>query len=296
MFCNYENVTDYCCNKYSYRYYKLAYNYTGFHILSNYNDPVIRIDNDNGSEILLTELSNDIIYNCDSNDTEDSILSWDCYQIYRNICNKNIDDPTLADYINYQNNNILSIYYDTLSNGYLVTIKDFIISSSNNSGSGSGSEASSTETTSFSIRLKARYQDQIYYGNIMTIANSIYISNSDEELPHIIDFYDKAHKFSYQNIVKILSTYFNGLKRLQIVMNDNINRLSRSNSIDSVINTDLYQNKPSEKISNASDLVTEVLLVNKSTGAQVKNLNTPVFCNDNVDCPEGQTCIEGICT
>lgn len=295
MFCDHTNVVDYCCHKYSYRYATVIAGDNGLQSLSNSDSAVIRIDNSTLEETRIDSFSSEIIYNCDSNDNEEFIGSWDCYQIYRHICDGIINDADLTTYENYQSNNISSIYYDTITNGYLVTIDDFIISSTINTGSGSGSETTTDETKSFSIRLKAREQDKVYYGNVFAIANSIYISNSDEELPYIIDFYDKAYKFSYQNIVKIFNSYFNGLKRLQNVRDDGVNRINNSDTFDQILDTNLYQSKPSEKLAKESSFIQPDLTIDQLSCSDKKNINTPVFCNGNGDCPDGQTCNEGIC-
>lgn len=300
MFCNYQNIADYCCNKYSYRYATVIAGKNGPQSLSNSDSPVIRIDNSTLEETRIDSFSSEIIYNCGSSDSEDFIGAWNCYQIYRNVCDGNIDDAKLTDYVDYQANDISNLYYDTLSNGYLVAIDDFIVSSiigaGSGSGSGSGSENVTDETKSFSIRLKAREEDKVYYGNVFALANSIYISNSDEELPYIIDFYNKAHKFSYQNMVKIFNSYFNGLKRLQTVRDDAINRINSSDTIDKISDTNVYQSKPSEKLAKESSFVQEVLTIDRLSCSEKKNIDTPVFCDDSSDCDEGQTCNEGICS
>lgn len=288
MFCNYENIVDYCCNKYSYKYAK-PYN-TNF---------IIRIDNDTGETVLLDSSSSQIINNCDVSDNEEFITAWNCYRIYIDLCDGVVSDSDTESYSLYQNDKISSLYYDQLSNGYLVKIDDFIVSSivsgGSGSGSGSGSESSSDEIKVFSIRLKAREEDKIYYGNIFALANLIYIKDNDAELPYVVDFFNKAHKFNYQNIVKIFNKYFYGLKKLQNLRDDNVNRLNDADTLDKILDTDLYQSKPSENINNISSFIDQVPSLDQLSCNDKQGINQTIFCDENSDCDSEQSCVEGVC-
>lgn len=255
MICGYENIYDLCENKYNYQYYTFTNN--GSYILAASGDlaPVIRIDKSSGQRFLLNYTDPIAIDNCVDDTSNENILAWECYQIYRNS-NKYISFPDLNDYKNAQKQYILEQYDNLLNAGILINIDDFITSNvnTNSSGSGSGSGSSNITlqniTSSFSIRLPSTKNDQIYYSNIITLINLWYSINSNAALPKIMDFYNRAHELSYTNLNNILIKYFKKLKEYSDIKDDLLNIIDKALNVSDIQRAIFYT---SRQISSSID-------------------------------------------
>jgi hypothetical protein len=255
MICGYNNIYDLCLNKYKYQYTTVTSN--GYYAVPYVSEDadVIRTNLEDNSIFLLQKSSTSLIETCDSNDDIETINSWDCYTIYRNLKSNQILLPDIEKYKDLQKNIVTEKYKQLLNNGILINIDDFILSgnSTNGIGSTSGSNASSQNLGPYSIRLSANHEDQINFTNIMAQASLIYLSNSDIKLPVIIDHHNRAHVFSYSNIIKILNSYFEILQRYKNIRDDLLQNINNSNTVDDIVVNVFYTSK---QLSNTNSITT----------------------------------------
>lgn len=247
MICGYNNIYDLCLNKYKYEYNNIISN--GFYsVVDSYEtSSVIRTDTANGNKYLLKQSDTSSIDLCDVTDETEIISSWDCYQIYRNLKLNEISLPNIEKYKKSQKDIIENTYNKLLSNGILVRIENFIVASSpagNISGGASGSNPATETLGEYVIRLPAHSKDQINFANIMGFASIIYLTNDNTQLPFIVDYYNKGHKFSYNNMIKILNVYFNTLKQYKEIKDDLLVNIEKADTIDSIISNVFYTTKP----------------------------------------------------
>ena len=249
MICGYENIYDLCNNQYSYQYSSFTKNGKYVIVDSDINAPVIRTDKVTGQKFLLTSTDLVSIDTCDNITESDIISAWDCYLIYRQN-EQPIDNPSLNDYKNAQKQYIIDQYNNLLNNGILITIDNFVISTTTTNGSGSGSGSSSIEnTSSFSIRLPSKPTDQIYYSNLSSFLNLWYATNSNAKIPRVVDFYDRPYELSYINLNRIFVSYFRKLKEYLDIKNDLLDIIDNASNIEGISSAIFYT---SRQISGAS--------------------------------------------
>jgi len=241
MICGYENIYDLCNNQYSYQYSSFIKNGKYVIVDSDINAPVIRTDKVTGQKFALTSTDLISINTCDNITESDIISAWDCYLIYRQN-EKPIDNPSLNDYQNAQKQYINDQYNNLLNNGILITINNFVISTTTTSGSGSGS-SSVENTISFSIRLPSKPTDQIYYSNLSSFLNLWYATNSNVKIPRIIDFYDRSHELSYINLNRIFVSYFRKLKEYLDIKNDLLDIIDNASNIEDISRAIFYTSR-----------------------------------------------------
>jgi hypothetical protein len=241
MICGYENIYDLCNNQYYYQYSSFINNGKYVIVNSDINAPVIRTDKVTGQKLLLTSTDLIPIDTCDNITESDIISVWDCYLIYRQN-EKPIDNPSLNEYKNAQKQYINDQYNNLLNNGILITINNFVISTTITSGSGSGS-SSVENTISFSIRLPSKPTDQIYYSNLSSFLNLWYATNSNAKIPRIIDFYDRSYELSYINLNRIFVSYFRKLKEYLDIKNDLLDIIDNASSIEDISRAIFYTSR-----------------------------------------------------
>jgi len=243
MICGYENIYDLCNNKYSYQYSSFIRNGKYVVVDSDINAPVLRTDRTTGQKFLLTATDLISIDTCDNVSELDITSAWDCYLIYRQS-GKTIDNPSLNDYKNAQKQYITDQYNNLLETGVLVTIDNFVISTTITNGSGSGSGSSSVENIgSFSIRLPSKLTDQLYYSNLSSFLNLWYATNSNATIPRIIDFYDRSYELSYINLNRIFVVYFRKLKEYLDIKNDLLDIIDNASTIEDVSRAIFYTSR-----------------------------------------------------
>lgn len=200
MFCNYENITDYCLNNFSYQYASLKND--GFFLSDDTSDSasVYRTDLTNGTTKLISLLSSDIVLGCDSNDDESNISEWNCYQIYRNLGESNISSAPLETYIEYQKKLVAESYSNVLDSGISISLRE------NN------------------FILSAKIEDVIYYASLSSQAQYLYDNDPDNQMPSFFDKDGNTHTLSYSDLIFVLKIYLNKVIHYKNLI-DNINRL-----------------------------------------------------------------------
>lgn len=210
MFCNHENITDYCINNFTYSYASLTND--GFYLYPDSGNaaPIIRQDLTTGDIKNISILSTDIVQNCDSNDDSDNITEWNCYQIYRNLGTNPVQDASIEVYRDYQKKLVAAAYADTLDYGINIILdkKIFI--------------------------LPSKIEDIIYYSNLASQAQYLYDSDPDNKMPSFFDKDGNTHSLSYSDLIQVLKEYLNKILGYKNLI-DNINRLiEESSSIEEI--------------------------------------------------------------
>jgi hypothetical protein len=308
MICDYANIYDYCCNKYS-------YSYTSFSIIDNYvaantgyDGSVYRTDKTTNETVLLQPNSSLQIKTCDLNDENPELNAWECYLWYKNNNCGPVSDPPLEDYQLAQIDLINSNYDSTLDNGLLITISNFAtdISLSVN---GAYSNTTISETTNFSIVLPAKKDDVINFSNILSLATLLNANNDSSPLPPLIDYYNNAHFLNYYNLTNILSNYFNKLKSYKIIKDNLINNVLNSSTISDIqkqtFAPSYTSTLTSDKNTNLSSKNSTIVKFSSLSCEEKENLCDPPCdpssCQTCVDgnceslCSEGECCNNGVC-
>jgi hypothetical protein len=293
MICNYANIYDYCCNKYSYAYASFITNNNYVVANTGYDGSVYRTDKTTNEIVLLQPNSSLQIKTCDLNDESPELNAWECYLWYKNNNCGPVSDPPLEDYQLAQIDLINSNYDSALDNGLLITISNFAtdISLSVN---GAYSNTTISETTNFSIVLPAKKDDVINFSNILSLATLLNANDDSSPLPPLIDYYNNAHFLNYYNLTNILSNYFNKLKSYKIIKDNLINNVLNSSTISDI-----------QKQTFAPSY-TSTLTSDKNTNLSSKNSTIVKFsslsceekeklCDPPCDPTNCESCINGQC-
>lgn len=184
MICNYQNINDFCCKKYSYSYINTTSNNGVVVVDNSATAPVLRTDNTTGITKIITQNSTDPISTCDINDDNEEINEYECYLIYRYQCEGYVSDPPLETFKNSQIDIVNNAYETSLADGVVVTInnKDVI--------------------------LGASIIDQISYKSILSYAQVLYDDDTDAVMPSFSDKNGNIYTLSYTDLVLIFKTYF----------------------------------------------------------------------------------------
>lgn len=259
MICNYQNITDYCNNKFTYQYVTTPVSASGDTVTS-----VIRIDKDTGQKITISSDSNLFVEPCDNNDVLEVISYWECYKIY--VSNNNpVLPPSLETLNSNQKNNVFSNYDSNIQDG--VSIK---IDNSN------------------TIVINSSIENQIHLGNIVCLANILYSKNSNNTMPYILDINNSAYYLNYSTLRKVLTEYFQKTSSTKRVKDDLIYQLNTIQSSDDISNKYYCDNKVSNNIIKTN-------IVINYDNYKDPLVSPPEICDPPCDPDSCQTCVDGFC-
>lgn len=261
MICNYQNIYDYCLNKFSYQYATTPVSASGDLVTS-----VIRTDKDTGEIITISPDSNLYVLPCDNNDIVEVMSVWECYEIYVSD-NKIVSQPSLVTLNTIQKENTIKNYDNNLQDG--VTIK---IDSYN------------------TIILDGKIENQIHLGNVICLANILYNEDANSVMPYILDINNIAYYLNYSTLKNILTKYFQKVSDQKMAKDDLLNQLETIKTSDDILNK-YYCN---EKVSK--NILKENIVIDYSTYKEVSIMPTEIeICQDNSDCESGYYCCKGFC-
>lgn len=274
MICDYQNIYDYCLNKFSYQYATTPVSSSGDLVTS-----VIRTDKDTGEIITISPDSNLYVLPCDNNDIVEVMSVWECYEIYVGN-NKIVSQPSLVTLNTIQKEDAIKNYDNNLQDG--VTIK---IDSYN------------------TIILDGKIENQIHLGNVICLANILYNEDANSVMPYILDINNIAYYLNYSTLKNILTKYFQKVSNQKIAKDDLLNQLETIKTSDDISNK-YYCN---EKVSK--NILKENTVIDYSTYKEVSVL-PPNICDPPCDpnsclncengncvdqCADDQCCNNGIC-
>jgi hypothetical protein len=223
MICNYQNITDYCSNQYSYYFYDVTTNSNGVVTVDDSEyATVVRIDNTTGATKILNRYSNDPISVCDIEDDNENTNEWECYIIYRYIAEKSIDNPPLSTFQDKQKDTINTAYFIALNDGIQVTIDQK------------------------TVVLSGSLQDQILYKSILSYAQILYNDDTDATMPTFTDILDNIYHLTYADLVEVFKTYFSKLIYYKNLKDSLIKQCDDATSVDELQQFNWCGTKPLE--------------------------------------------------
>jgi hypothetical protein len=184
MVCNYININDLCCEKYTYQYAATISNGVRAVAIDSDNAPVYRIDKQTSESILLTNISNVNIEPCSSNEEIDIISAWECYQIWKNDCDNTPSAPPIDVYRTTQKEIIEKSYRARLDEGYNTITSDGI-----------------------RVTLGLVPEAQANLATAVLSANILYSNNAQSEMPVIYDINGQPLSFSYEQLILLYQKY-----------------------------------------------------------------------------------------
>lgn len=214
MLCNYQNITDYCTNKFSYQYYDVVSAGPGQLAATGNNlSPVVRTDKDTGEKIVLYPDSTLIIEPCSASDDElETISAWQCYQLFLLSDTAVVAPADISIVKNKQIDNVNANFYSSLNDGLIININGYS-----------------------PIVLKTSIEDQVNYGNIAMLANMLYAEDTDNPMPALLDVNNVAYYLSYSVLNDILTKYFNTFASKKYIKDDSIQAINEpSNTLDDI--------------------------------------------------------------
>lgn len=211
MICGYNNIQDYCLNKFSYQY------------TDNSKTSVIRTDKNTGENITINSNTNLYIEPCDSNDIVEVISYWECYQIY--ITSNSTTVASLESQTIDKNNNNLARYDNNLQDGISITVDN-----------------------SNTIVLDGSIENQIHLGNVICLANILYNENVNNIMPYILDKNNTAYYLNYNTLKDILIQYFKKVSNCKNIKDDLVYQIASVNSSENLFDKYYCENKISENI------------------------------------------------
>jgi len=206
MSCNYQNINDICLNKYTYQYQNVIFNGNTCVADSGSLSSVIRTDIDTGIIDIINSLSLDTVEDCDKNSETEVITAWECYQFYIQSEGVVLDAPIEA-YRLEQSRHIVSSYNKNLIMGIDININQ------------------NTFTLSGSL------SDQIYYRNIVSMAQLAYSDDVDSTMPPFTDIINILHQLSYDDISAVFQSYFSRIIYLKTLKDFLLNKIQQSDKI-----------------------------------------------------------------
>lgn len=259
MICNYQNINDYCNNKFAYQYTSTPISSSGDMVTS-----VIRTDKDTGEKITISSDTNLFVEPCDNNDILEVISYWECYKIY--VSNNNLVlQPSLETLNANQKNNVFSNYDNNIQDG--VTIK---IDNSN------------------TIVINSSIENQIHLGNIICLANILYAKNSNSVMPYILDINNAAYYLNYATLKQVLGEYFKKTAQTKRAKDDLIHQLKTVKGSDDTANKYYCDNKVSSNIIQVNKFI-------DYENYKEVSLILPEICDPPCDPSSCQICISGTC-
>lgn len=259
MICNYQNIYDYCLNKFSYQYATTPASTSG-----DITTSVIRTDKDTGEIITISPDSDLYILPCDNNDIVEVMSVWECYEIYVSN-NKIVSQPSLVTLNTIQKEDVVENYDSNLQDG--VTIK---IDSYN------------------TIILDGKIENQIHLGNVICLANILYNEDANSVMPYILDINNIAYYLNYSTLKNILTKYFQKVSDQKNAKDDLLNQLETIKTSDDILNK-YYCN---EKVSK--NIIKENIVIDYSTYQEVSVL-PPDICDPPCSPSNCEQCINGVC-
>lgn len=256
MICNYQNITDYCLNKFTYQYANIPTASSGDLITS-----VIRTDKDTGEVLTISPDTNLFVEPCNSDDLVEVISFWECYTIYATSDNSLVKSVDEAIKIADQNTKVLSNYDTNSQDGVVIDISGF-----NN------------------FIIDGSMENQIHLGNIFALANILYNENSNNQMPYILDINNVAYYFDYASLKNILTVYFTKVTKQKIIKDDLVNQINTKN-----YNENLYYCYP--KVSE--NFIKENKKIDISTYKEP--INPPQVCDPPCDPNSCESCVNGSC-
>lgn len=259
MICDYQNIYDYCLNKFSYQYATTPASTSG-----DITTSVIRTDKDTGEIITISPDSNLYVLPCDNNDIVEVMSVWECYEIYVGN-NKIVSQPSLVTLNTIQKEDVIENYDKNLQDG--VTIK---IDSYN------------------TIILDGKIENQIHLGNVICLANILYNEDANSVMPYILDINNIAYYLNYNTLKSILTKYFQKVSNQKMAKDDLLNQLEIIKTSDDILNK-YYCN---EKVSK--NILKENTVIDYSTYKDVSVL-PPGICDPPCDPESCEICVDGSC-
>jgi hypothetical protein len=206
MSCNYQNINDICLNKYTYQYQNVIFNGNTCVADSGSLSSVIRTDIDTGIIDIINPLSLSTVEDCDKNSETEVITAWECYQLYIQSEGIVLDAPIEA-YRLEQSRHIVSSYNNSLIMGIDININQ------------------NTFTLGGSL------SDQIYYRNIVSMAQLAYSDDVDSTMPPFTDIVNILHQLSYDDLSAIFQSYFFRIIYLKTLKDFLLNKIQQSDKI-----------------------------------------------------------------
>lgn len=285
MICNYENITDYCSNRYSYQFIGTISNNGVVSIDKSETAPVLRTDKITGQNKIITQFSTDLIQPCSSTEDNEGTTEWDCYIIYRYISNGYISDPSLDTLKNDQIDIINNAYQSSIEEGVLVQINNV------------------------DVILGSSIEDQIYYQSILNYAQVLYDDDSDAVMPSFTDAQNNVYKVSYDILITIFKTYFTKVIYYKNLKESLVFQVSDSNTISDLESLDWCNTKvlinnlqPTKIQTTINKLVVQSCEDNTNNGGSLCDPpcdpNSCLVCVDGScesSCGENQYCCDGVC-
>ena len=184
MICNYQNINDYCCNRYTYFYNDVVSSNGIVTVDDSELASVLRVDNVTGETKVLSPNSTDQIPTCEANDDNEGTNDWECYIISRYVCQNSVGDPPFGIFQEKQKEIIKETYNAALQDGIVVAI--------NNK----------------NVLLPGSIQDQILYKSILSYAQALYDDDTDSTMPSFTDVNGTIYNLSYTDLVAVFKIYF----------------------------------------------------------------------------------------
>lgn len=208
MICNYQNINDYCCNRYSY-FYNDVISSNGIVVIDDSElASVLRVDKATGETKLLTPYSIDPIPTCEATDDNEGTNDWECYIIFRYMCqNTTIGDPPFGIFQEKQK--------EMIKDAYIVSLKDGVAVVINNK----------------NVLLPASIQDQILYKSILSYAQALYDDDTDSTMPPFTDVNGTIYNLSYTDLVAAFKTYFTKLVYYKNLQDTLLNEIDKCETV-----------------------------------------------------------------
>ncbi len=259
MICNYQNITDYCLNKFSYQYTTTPTSASGDLVTS-----VIRTDKDTGQKITISSDTDLFIEPCDNNDLVEVISYWECYAIYVNNGNV-VNSPDLLVTNTLQTDSVLKNYDNSLQDGVSISIDSYN-----------------------TIILDGTIENQIHLSNVICLANILYNENTNSAMPYILDINNTAYYLNYSTLKLVLTKYFETVSKQKVVKDDLLNQLQTIKTSDDISNKYYCNNKTSQNIIQSN------IVIDYSTYQEISDVTTGV-CDPPCDSNSCETCVDGQC-
>lgn len=278
MICNYENITDYCLNKFTYQYAAVPTATSG-----DMTTSVIRTDKDSGEIVTIDPNTDLYILPCDINDLVEVISAWECYQIFINNSNTKAQNVDIDKIIDASSNSISTNYDLSLSDGGSINIQNMN-----------------------TILLDGSINNQIHLGNIAALSILLYNLDPQSPMPYILDVNNIAYYLNYNDLQYLLTEYFNQVSKQKNIKDDALVTLDTTTLItNSSLNNSLFcknQIPDNVKKSNItidySNIQNVVLSLPPEICDPPCDPNSCESCvNGNCEnlCAEGQYCCDGAC-
>jgi hypothetical protein len=261
MICGYQNINDYCLNKFTYQYASIPTATSGDLITS-----VIRTDKDSGEVITISPNTDLYVLPCDNNDLVEVISVWECYQIFVN--NNNLVSKVDTSIV--KNNK-----QEEITNNYDLNLQDSISINLDNFNT---------------IMLDSSTENQIHLGNIFCLANILYNEDANSVMPYILDINNIAYYFSYNDLKSLLKTYFYKVAKVKNIKDDLLFQVSADTNSEDINSKSLCKNKV------AVNIFKENKSIDISTYKNPILVSLPPeICDPPCDPANCESCVNGQC-